>query len=161
MAQPIPLEIAPRDPRKELLARLEKAPEAHAAALLDSFELLQALHDTGILELLRGMVTARDKVLDEVVTTANTPEAINALRNAIIFGKMIASVNPELMESFAAATAETLGSRKKPVIDPPGLFSLLAQFRRKELRRSVALINRFLESLGNQLKLKGSPTPKD
>jgi hypothetical protein len=37
---------------------------------------------------------------------------------------------------------------------------LLGQFRRKELRRSVALINRFLESLGNQLKMKGSPNPK-
>jgi formate dehydrogenase assembly factor FdhD len=41
-------------------------------------------------------------------------------------------------------------------IEPPGLFSLLNQFRNKELRRSMALINRFLETLGNQIKLRGS-----
>ncbi|HXB62919.1 MAG TPA: hypothetical protein VNU94_08745 [Acidobacteriaceae bacterium] len=61
MAQPIALEIAPRDAKKELLARLQKAPAEHAAALLDSWELLQALHDAGLLELLRGAVSARDK----------------------------------------------------------------------------------------------------
>jgi hypothetical protein len=56
---------------------------------------------------------------------------------------------------------ETLGSERRPVIDPPGLFSLLGQFRRPELRRSVALINRFLETLGTRLKEKGcSPSPK-
>jgi hypothetical protein len=42
------------------------------------------------------------------------------------------------------------------VIEPPGLLSLLSQFRHKELRRSIALINRFLEKLGNQIKLRGS-----
>jgi hypothetical protein len=39
-------------------------------------------------------------------------------------------------------------------------LSLLGQFRRKELRRSVALINCFLESMGQQLKRKGVPSPK-
>ena len=59
-------------------------------------------------------------------------------------------------ECVALAAGETLGCYEKPVIEPPGLFSLLSQFRHKELRRSIALINRFLEKLGNQIKLRGS-----
>ena len=66
-------------------------------------------------------------------------------------------MNPDLVQCIATASIETLGSEQKPVIEPPGLLSLLGQFRRKELRRSIALINRFLETLGTQLKLKGSP----
>jgi hypothetical protein len=92
---------------------------------------------------------------------AQSQQAVNALRNAIIFGKMMGSMNPELMQCIASAVGETMGSERRPVIDPPGLFSLLGQCRRPELRRSVALINRFLETLGSRLKEKGcSPGPK-
>jgi beta-phosphoglucomutase-like phosphatase (HAD superfamily) len=48
MARPIPLELPPRDPREELRNRLENAPVEHAEALLDSYELLQQLHDRGV-----------------------------------------------------------------------------------------------------------------
>lgn len=161
MAKPIALEIAPRDPRKELLAKLESAPSEHAAAILDSYELLQSLHEAGVLELLRGALSAKDQMAETAVKAAQSTEAVNAIRNAIIFGKMLGSMNPELMQCVANAVGETLGSNRRPVIDPPGLFSLLGQFRRPELRRSVALINRFLETLGSRLKEKGcTPGPK-
>jgi uncharacterized protein YjgD (DUF1641 family) len=155
MAKPIALEIAPRDAKRELLAKLESAPAEHAEALLDSWELLQELHDAGILELLRGAVSAKDQIMGSAVGATQSAEAVHALRNTIIFGKMIASINPELMQCIANAVGETLGSERRPVIDPPGLVSLLGQFRRPELRRSVALINRFLETLGSRLKEKG------
>jgi uncharacterized protein YjgD (DUF1641 family) len=161
MAKPIALEIAPRDAKKELLAKLEQAPAEHAAAILDSYELLQALHEAGVLELLRGAVSAKDQMVETAVNAAQSAEAVHALRNAIIWGRMMGSINPELMQCIANAVGETLGSERRPVIDPPGLFSLLGQFRRPELRRSVALINRFLETLGTRLKERGcSPGPK-
>ena len=161
MAKPIALEIAPRDAKKELLAKLESAPAEHAAAILDSYELLQALHEAGVLETLRGALSAKDQLVETAVNATQSAEAVHAMRNAIIFGKMIGSMNPELMQCIASALSETLGSERRPVIDPPGLMSLLGQFRRPELRRSVALINRFLETLGSRLKEKGcSPGPK-
>jgi len=160
MAQPIALEIAPRDARRELLARLEGAPAEHAEALLDAFELIEEAHEAGVFELLRGALSAKDKLVETAVAETQTPEAIRALRNAIILARMLGSINPELMECYASAVSETLGSDRKPVIEPPGLLSLLGQFRRPELRRSVALINRFLETLGIQLKQKGIPRPK-
>jgi len=161
MAQPIALEIAPRDARKELLARLEKAPAEHAEALLDAYELIEQAHAAGVFEVLRGVLSAKDQVLEAVVSDTEASQSIHALRNAIILGKMLGSINPELMQCYASAVGETLGSERKPVIEPPGLLSLLGQFRRPELRRSVALINRFLESLGTRLKEKGcSPSSK-
>jgi uncharacterized protein YjgD (DUF1641 family) len=104
------------------------------------------------LQLLRGALEASDKIVETAVETARSDESIRALRNTIILGKMLASINPDLLQGIAVAVSETLGSQRKPVIEPPGLFSLLNQFRRKELRRSIALINRFLETLGKQLR---------
>jgi len=156
MARPIPLELPPRDPREELHKRLDQAPVAHAEALLDSYELLQQLHDHGVFELLRGALSASDNLIETAVDAAKSPESIRAIRNAMILGKILASINPDVLQSVAVAIGETLGCYEKPIIEPPGLVSLLSQFRHKELRRSMALLNKFLESLGNQIKLRGS-----
>jgi uncharacterized protein YjgD (DUF1641 family) len=156
MARPISLELPPRDPRQELRKRLDEAPIEHAEALLDSWELLQQLHEHGVFQLLRGALSASDKLIETAVDAAKSNESVRAMRNALILAKMLGSINPDVLQCFAVATTETLGCYQKPIIEPPGLFSLLSQFRHKELRRSMALINRFLETLGNQIKLRGS-----
>lgn len=155
MAQPISLERPPRDARQELRKRLEEAPIEHAEALLESYELLQQLHDSGALRLLHGALSASDKLVEAAVDVAKSEESLRAMRNAIILGKMLSSINPEILEGVAVAVGETFGCYDKPVIEPPGLFALVGQFRHKELRRSMALINRFLETLGNQIKAQG------
>ncbi|MGA2349977.1 MAG: hypothetical protein ABSF70_06045 [Terracidiphilus sp.] len=155
MAQPILLEQPLRDARQELRKRLEEAPVEHAEALLDCYELLQELHDRGVFQLLHGALGASDKLVEAAVDAAKSDESVRAMRNAIILAKILSSINPDLLQGVAVAVEETLGCTEKPVIEPPGLLSLLGQFRRRELRRSIAFINRFLETLGNQLKLRG------
>jgi uncharacterized protein YjgD (DUF1641 family) len=152
MARPILLDLPPRDPREELRERLQQAPVAHAEALLDSYELLQQLHDHGVFELLRGGFSASDKLIETAVDAAKSDESVRAIRNAIILGKMLASINPEVLQGVAVAVGETLGGAQKPTTEPLGLFSLLNRFRRKEVRRSIALITLFLERLGTQFK---------
>jgi uncharacterized protein YjgD (DUF1641 family) len=153
MARPIGLEVIPHDPREELRKRLEEAPEEHAEALLESYELLQHLHDSGVLRLLRGAASSGGMIVDAAVGAANSEEGIRGLRNAIILAKMLGSINPDILQACANAVSETLGCQK--VIEPPGLFKLFAEFRYPELRRSMAIINKFLESFGNQLKTRG------
>jgi uncharacterized protein YjgD (DUF1641 family) len=155
MARPMALELPPRDPREELRKRLEEAPVKHAEALLDSYELLGELREHGLFELLRGALGASDKLIETAVDAARSDEAIRAIRNAIILGKILGAINPEVLQSVAVAVGETLECYEKPIIEPPGLFSLIAQFSHKELRRSMALLNKFLESLGNQINLRG------
>jgi uncharacterized protein YjgD (DUF1641 family) len=156
MARPISLESPPRNPREELRTRLERVPVAHAEALLDSYQLLQQLHEHGVFELLRGALGASDKLIETAVDAAKSEESVRAIRNAIILGKILGSINPDVLQGVAVAVGETLGCYNKPIVDPPGLLSLLSQFRHKELRRSIALANNFLGTLGNQIKLRGS-----
>jgi uncharacterized protein YjgD (DUF1641 family) len=156
MARPIPLELPPRDPREELRKRLDEAPLEHAEALLDSYELLQQLHNHGIFELLRGALSASDKLIETTVDAAKADASVRAMRNAIILGNILGSVNPEVLQGVAVAVSETFGCYEKQIVEPPGLFSLLSRFSRKESRRSIALISKFLQTLGNQIKLRGS-----
>jgi uncharacterized protein YjgD (DUF1641 family) len=160
MAKPISLEIPPRNPRLELNARLEQAPQEHAEALLDSYELLQQLHDRHIFAALRGALGAGDSLVERVTEAAKFPDAIAGMRNAIILGKMLASINPELLQGIATAVATTLESAKAPGQDSPGLFALLKQFQRRGTRRSIGLLNQFLEALGNYLNLRGNTSSR-
>jgi uncharacterized protein YjgD (DUF1641 family) len=154
MARPIGLEVAPRDPREELRKRLEQAPEQHAEALLDLYELLQELHESGVLRLLRGALGSGDMLLETAVNAAKSEEAIRGLRNAIALAKILGTMDPDLLRSLARAMSETL-DWQRPTVEPPGLFKLLADFRQPESRRSMALINKFLETFGRELKTRG------
>jgi uncharacterized protein YjgD (DUF1641 family) len=85
------------------------------------------------------------------VNAAKSEEAIRGLRNAIALAKMLGTINPDLLHGLARAVNETFAPEKS-VAEPPGLFKLLSQFRQPEMRRGMALINKFLESLGSELK---------
>src|SRR6202167_4136142 len=109
MARPIALELPPRDPREELRKRLDQAPIEHAEALLDCYELLGKLHEHGVFELLRGALGASDKLIETAVDAAKSDEAIRAIRNAIILGKILGAINPDVLQGAAVAVSETLG----------------------------------------------------
>src|SRR6267142_2218594 len=108
MAQPIRLEFAPRDARAELQTRLQNAPLQHAEALLSAYELLQGLHDRGVLDLLRNGLGSSDKVLTILVDAAKTPEAIVAARNLLILSKVAFTLEPELLENIVNAVPNSL-----------------------------------------------------
>lgn len=151
MAQPIALELPHRDPREELRARLENAPIEHAEAVLSGYELLQGLHDRGVLELLRAAVGSGDKLVETAVEAARTPEAIRGMRNVLILAKMMGSIEPELLKSFAGAFPEALKGAGLQGAQPPGLWSLLKGFRSKDGRRGLGVVNSLLEAWGRNM----------
>ena len=87
MAAPILLKLPPQDPREALHRRLEDAPKEHAEALLAACDVLQGLHDKGLLELAKGALGSGEKVLEILVEAGNSPEVIRGIRNFIILTK--------------------------------------------------------------------------
>jgi uncharacterized protein YjgD (DUF1641 family) len=149
MAEPIRLELPPRDPRAELQSRLQNAPLQHAEALLSGYDLLQRLHERGILDLLRGGLGSSDKVLAIVVDAAKTPEAINATRNLLILSKIVFALEPELLENIAQAVPHSLAhaNQQKPL----SLWQLFKKMRSPDTRRALTAMLSVLESFGKSL----------
>jgi len=158
MAQPIPLEVPPRNPRAELQARLLNAPEEHAEAVLAAYEVLQELHNHGVLEIMRGALAASDELLDKVVDNVSTPASIRAIRNLLFWRRILGSIEPEwfqglfqaIPEGIARATAE-----RKPV----GLFGLLRRLGSKDSLRGLAAAVDFLQAFGRNLHQHQSAQP--
>jgi len=162
MAQPIHLELPARDPRPELQARLQNAPLEHAEALLAAYEVLQGLHDRGVLELLRGALGSSDRVLEIVVDGAKTPEAICGIRNFILLAKILGTIDTELFEGLARSLPEAIALTKAHQARPPGLWGLLKEFTNKNSRRGLFLFGSVLEAFGRNLPPgepdRGQPT---
>lgn len=149
MAQPIPMEPPKRDPREELRARLERAPVEHAEALLAGFEVLQGLHDHGVLELLRGLLGGGDKILEIAVEAAKAPETIRGVRNFLLLTKFFAGIPPDVLHSLvetARAGAEREKARKAP-----GLLNLAGRLHNEDSRRALSVALDLLEALGKGL----------
>jgi uncharacterized protein YjgD (DUF1641 family) len=148
MARPIPLELPARHPREELHHRLEQAPLEHAEAILAGFEVLQDLHDRGVLELLRGVMGGGDKILEIIVEASKTPEAIRGIRNLLIVTKVVGSIDPEVLEKFAEAVPDALVAvAKVQEKEAPSLWEALRILRSERLRRGLAVMNGVLGAL--------------
>jgi uncharacterized protein YjgD (DUF1641 family) len=151
MAVPIRFQPLSRDPREELHSRLEAAPTEHAEALLAVYDILQGLHDRGVLAALKGLLTASDFVLESVVQTAETPDAIRRIRNLILLSQKLDSIEPELLGHLIDSVPEGLAKASAKRTEPPGLFSLVQRFTSKESRRSLAVAAEILETFGSRL----------
>jgi uncharacterized protein YjgD (DUF1641 family) len=149
MAAPILLKVPPDDPREALYRRLENAPKEHAEALLAACDILQGLHDRGLLELAKGALGSSEKVLQIAVDAVNTPEAIGAIRRSLILAKLVNAVDLGLLEGLERAVPEGLAEAAKA--EPMGFFSILRKLFSRDSFRVFVAAACILESLGKSL----------
>ena len=160
MAQPIPLEIPPRNPRAELRSRLDQAPEEHSEAILAAYEVLQELHNRGVLEILRGALAASDDILEKLVDGVRTPEGIRAIRNVLFFGRILGSIEPEWFEGIFQAIPEGIAQATAERDQPVSLFGLLRRAVSKDSLRGLFAAVDFLQAFGRHLHLSEGQTPQ-
>jgi uncharacterized protein YjgD (DUF1641 family) len=158
MAQPIPLELPRRDPRQGFQSRLENAPAEHAEAVLAAYEVLQALHDRGVLDMMRGALGASDKIIEMLVDATKTPESMRAIRNLLLLVKAIGAIEPELLSDFTRAIPRAFVQANAEEAKPPGLLKLISTFWNKDFRRGLSAFNDLLVVFGKNLTEK-SPHP--
>jgi uncharacterized protein YjgD (DUF1641 family) len=121
----------------------------HADAVESAYELLQLLHDRGVLNLLRGLLGAGDRVIDTLVEAVDTPESIRAIRNFLLLTKFFSSIPPEVLNSLVQAATE--GAKREKAHKAPGLFELYRKLRNENTRYALAVTLDLLESVGKGL----------
>ena len=151
MAQPIPFHAPGIDKREALRARLEQAPEKHAEAILAAYDLLQALHDRGILDVTTSALRASDELLEKVVDSANTPEAIRAIRNLMFWRQVLGRIEPAWFQGIFQAIPDGLATATAKRDEPVGVWRLLRRAISKDSLRGFAAGIDFLQSFGRHL----------
>jgi len=132
----------PPDSRLDLIRRIESAPREHAEAVLEAYEVLQRLHDTGALGLVNGLLSAEDTVIDKVTDVISSKQAVTALRMAMILGGVLTSIDADRVHAAVAeAEART-----------PSVWKLLRMALNKDVRKAVGLGLSLAQILGTSLR---------
>ncbi len=147
MANPIAFTPRPVDPRDGLRKKLEAAPDEHAEALLVAYDLIQAAHDEGILDLLHGMVKHKNTVFEHLAEGAKLQESVDAMRNLISLGKVLGAIEPETMSCVAAALSTASNPKAEEPLSMWGLFKRVSS---REGRRGLSLMVELLVAVGTR-----------
>jgi uncharacterized protein YjgD (DUF1641 family) len=148
MAQPISL-LPPHQNGAGADRHLRDSPHQHADAILSALELLQLLHERGVLDLLRGMVGAGDQLVGTVTAAVDTPESLRAIRNFILLTKFFGSIPPDVLNSLAQTALR--GANREKASRAPGMLHLLRRLRSENSRHAIAVTLDLLESVGKGL----------
>lgn len=151
MANPIAFQPRRADPQTELQRRLAAAPTEHAEALLVAWDLLQSAHDQGLLDTLNGLVSAKDFIAGKLAEYAKLPEGVAAIRNLLSVARILMSVDPELLDTFARAVS-TAGQQQAAEQKIPSILELSKRAVSEDSRRALSFVTLILTSLGKSLK---------
>ncbi len=143
MAKPVGYRVfTPADAREELKRKIDEAPMAHAEALLGAYDLLEQAHQSGTLEIVRGLLAAQNHVIDHVADVLTSPEVVNGLRNLLILGKLLGNIDPTALQAI------TVGEYKGRPAAPPSLISLVGRLGTADARRGLNVATGLLTALG-------------
>ncbi len=148
MAQPLPFSVSPQRVTGDE-ERLRNAPAEHTEAILSAYDLLQVLHDRGVLNLLRGAVGAGDQLVETLTEAVDTPESIRAIRNFLLLTKFFSSIPPDLLHSLVQTAS--VGAKREKAHKAPGLLSILWRLRNEDSRRALAVALDLVEGVGKSL----------
>jgi uncharacterized protein YjgD (DUF1641 family) len=137
-------EFTPVDSRADLVRRVEQAPIEHAEAVLATYDLLQRLHEKGLLELLNGLLSAGETVVEHVVDAVSSKEMVTALRIGLIFSNLLNSIDADALHAVVTGAGK----------ETPSLLALGKQAASKDARRGLAtavgVLNLFGAALNKQ-----------
>jgi uncharacterized protein YjgD (DUF1641 family) len=137
-------EFKPIDSRADLVRRVEHAPIEHAEAVLAAYDLLQRLHQKGMLDLFNGLLSAGDTVVDRVVDVVSSKEMVTALRIGLMFSNLLTLIDADALQALIADAGK----------ETPSLLALGKQAASKDARRGLAtavgLLNVFGAALSKQ-----------
>jgi uncharacterized protein YjgD (DUF1641 family) len=139
-------EFTPIDSREDLIRRVEHAPIEHAEAVLAAYDLLQRLHEKGLLDLLNGLLSAGDTVVDRVVDVVSSKEMVTVLRLGLLFGNLLSSIDADTLHGVLAGAGK----------EAPSLLALGKQAVSKEARRGMAAAVGLLNVFGGALSKQHS-----
>lgn len=141
MAQAVAFrKFTPGNSREDLARRIREAPADHAEAILAAYELLEKLHDAGLLSLASGVISAGNAIIDRLAVVADSQQAVVALRAALIFGSILNTLD-----------ADELHKAMQVQKNDASLFRILKGLTTKESRQVAMIGVNLLNVIGKAL----------
>lgn len=151
MAKPINFKPITVDFQADLHRRLENAPMEHADALLAALDVIEVAHREGVLDLLHGMIGAKDTIAAQVAKYASLPEGVAGIRNLLTAAKILSELDPEVLERLSDSMSNATQEHQREQT-PPSLWQITKRVTSEDGRRGLSFLTLLLSNLGRSLK---------
>ena len=151
MARQIAFKPVTVDFKADLHRKLEKAPEEHAEALLLAYDVLEAAHKEGLLDLLHGAIGARDTLVSTLAKYASQPEGVAAIRNLLTAAKILTEIDPAMLDRLTNVVGNASREQRQEN-KPPSLWQIFKRARSEDGRRGLSFFTLVLSGFGRSLK---------
>jgi len=125
-------------------------------ALTTTLEILNELQETGMLDMVRGLLRTKEKVGSIAVEQLNQPAMHNVIKNGFNLIEFLGELDPDQLQHIMSGmhsgvdkTAE--GMKQDQTI---GIWGMMKSIRDPHVNRSITTMFNFLEGMGEGLDKK-------
>ncbi|MBB6732060.1 DUF1641 domain-containing protein [Cohnella zeiphila] len=146
--------LSEEDKRKAALDQLAADLAEREAALKQTLELVQELHDSGILEAAQAMLKAKADIAKIVVGQTARKPVTHMINNLMGAAGAFSEMDPELTKKLAGSLSAGLEEAKEHLQSPKKtrILDLMKAMNDPDINRAIGFGIRFLKGVGKGLK---------
>lgn len=149
-------EVSQEEARARVLARIEAALAEHEGGFIQWLELVDELHEKGLLDIVTAMLRRGDRILEIIVRVAEEPGGLALIKNAMALMQGMGQLDTEALgDVFSKLNAGLRGMTSSDRPEVTGAWSVMQAMRDPEISTGLSLAFGFLKGLG-QAAGKGS-----
>jgi uncharacterized protein YjgD (DUF1641 family) len=158
MAKPINMikkvELTEEQKKSQSLENLLSEVAENQNSLLDTLQLLQELHDSGILEAISSLVKAKEEVAKIAVGQITREPVTNLINNAMAAGGAMTALDPEMTKKLMSSVTKGLEKAEHGLQthSKVGILDLLKVMNDPDINRAIGFGLNLLKGIGEGLK---------
>ncbi|MFP5115905.1 DUF1641 domain-containing protein [Bacillaceae bacterium C204] len=123
-------------------------------SLLETLNLLQELHDSGIMDALGSLLKSKEKAAKIAVGQLTRQPVTNMINNAMAAGGILTELDPETTSKLAKSLTTGLQKAEQGLKDDTkiGLFDLMKALKDPDINRVLGFGFNLLKGMGEGLK---------
>ena len=135
--------------RKQLQAAVVERQEALERLL----QVIQDLHESGIFDILHGLLVSKEKIAGILLEQILKPSVLGTVKNAMTAMGTVSKIDPNQLSTLTEALVSGLksGQERLESNKKAGMFELAKALRDPGMNRALVLMLGFLQGLGQAL----------
>src|SRR6476620_10338064 len=158
MAQPIRkikrFELTKEQKKEQSLESLLTEVVQNKDSLVETLDLLQELHNSGILDRINSLVKTKEKVAKIAVGQMTREPVTNLVNNAMAAGGVLTQMDPEMTKKLMGSVAKGLERAEQGLQSnsTTGMLDIMKALKDPDMNRAITFVMNLLKGIGEELK---------
>ncbi|HYK74882.1 MAG TPA: DUF1641 domain-containing protein [Pseudoneobacillus sp.] len=158
MAKPIKIiqktELTEEQKKMQSLENLLSGVAENKDSLLETLNLLQELHDSGIMDALGSLLKSKEKAAKIAVGQMTREPVTNMINNAMAAGGILTELDPNITSKLAKSLTNGLQKAQQGLVEDTklGVFDLMKALKDPDINRVIGFGFNLLKGMGEGLK---------